>query len=111
RQDLAVQLHEWLREKSEVGPVWRLLPHADLALRFRRDLERARTAWIAAATTAHEREQRERSNTLKYAHHDGVRMVYADFHGLRHTGISLVARGAGLRVAQWWADHSTPLLT
>jgi hypothetical protein len=111
RRDLAAQLREWLSGRPDSGPVWRPLPHADLALRFRRDMERARAAWIAAAPTADEGEQREESNTLKYAYHDGVRMVYADFHGLRHTGISLVVRRAGLKVAQWWADHSTPVLT
>jgi hypothetical protein len=111
RDDLAAELRAWLRDKPDAGPVWKPKPHADLALTFRRDMERARTAWIAAAPTPAGREWRAKSNTLKYAYHDGVRMVYADFHGLRHTGISFVVRLAGLKVAQWWADHSTPVLT
>jgi serine/threonine protein kinase len=94
------------------GSVWKPTPHADLSLRFRHDLEAARASWIADARgdTA-ERKRREESNFLKYVYHDGIRNVFADFHGLRHTGITFVARIAGLRVAQAWADHSMPVLT
>ena len=74
-------------------------------------MEAARAAWIDAAPDAAEREQREKSNTLKYVFHDGVQNVFADFHGLRHTGITFVVRKAGIRVGQVWADQSTPVLT
>ena len=108
---LTSQLRHWLAGKEDRGPVWRPSPHADLSLRFRRDMEAARAAWIAAGVDAEERSRRAQSHTLQYVYHDGVRNVFADFHSLRHTGISFVTRTAGLRVAQTWADHSTPVLT
>lgn len=112
RQDLAASIRRWLKEKPDAGPVWTVSPHADLALRFRRDMERARAAWIEAGKTPTERKRREEDpRTLRYVYHDGVRNVWADFHGLRHTGITCVVRHAGLRVGQAWADHSTPVLT
>jgi integrase len=112
RRDLAAKLHAWLATKPDAGPVWQAAPHADLSLRFRRDLEAARKAWVGAGPTPAERKRREKHPTfLRYVYHDGVRNVFADFHGLRHTGISLVVRGAGLRIGQAWADHSTPVLT
>jgi hypothetical protein len=74
-------------------------------------MEQTRTARIAKAATPAEREAREKSNFLRYCYHDGIRNVYADFHGLRHSGIPFVARGAGLKAAHVWADHSTPVLT
>lgn len=109
--DLAQRLKGWLSDKLDAGRVWQPTQHADLALRFRRDLEAARAAWISAASNDAERQRRESSNTLKYVFHDGVRNVYADFHGLRHTGITFVVRKSGIRVGQEWADHSTPVLT
>lgn len=111
RRDLAARLREWLKDKPDTGRVWKAAPHADLSLRFRRDMEHARAAWLAASPTPAERKLREGKSTLQYEYHDGVRKVYADFHGLRHTGITLVVRHAGLKVGQIWADHSTPVLT
>lgn len=112
RRDLAAVLFEWLKTRPDKGPVWPAAPHADLALRFRRDMEHARAEWEKAARTAAERERRQQDPTfLRYCYHDGVRNVFADFHGLRHTGITFVVRHAGLKVGQAWADHSTPALT
>jgi hypothetical protein len=51
------------------------------------------------------------SDTLKPIFHDGIRLVHADFHSLRHSGITFVVRAEGLRVGQVWAGHSTPVLT
>lgn len=109
--DLAERLRLWLSSKPDSGRVWQPSEHADLALRFRRDLEAARAAWIAAADNDIERKRRQSSDTLKYVFHDGVQNVFADFHGLRHTGITFVVRKSGIRVGQEWADHSTPVLT
>jgi integrase len=108
---LAQECREWLKAQVQEGLLWRPLPHADLALRFRRDMEAARTGWINEATTAAERRQRESSNTLKYVYWDGTQNIWADFHSLRHTAITFAVRGVGLRAAQEWADHSTPVLT
>lgn len=102
-RSVADQLHDWLKGKSSSKPVWNPLPHADLGHRFRRELERARTAWIGAAADPAERGRREQSHTLCYVYHNGIYNVFADFHALRHTGITFVVRGAGLRVAQVWA--------
>ena len=74
-------------------------------------MENARKAWIADAESDEERQRRQASNILKYKYHDGSQNIYADFHSLRHTGITAVNRAAGLKVAQDWADHSTPALT
>jgi site-specific recombinase XerD len=109
--ELAALLCKWLKTKSADAPVWTPRPHADLALRFRRDMERARLAWITAAPDDAEQQRREASDTLKPVFHDGVRLVHADFHSLRHSAITFVVRAAGLRVGQVWAGHSTPVLT
>lgn len=113
RRDLADWLRGWLKSRPDAGPVWPLAPHADLALRFRRDMEGARRAWVAAATGKPEHQRRDLDERfLRYVYHDGAHNVFADFHGLRHTGITLVVRKTrNLRVAQAWADHSTPVLT
>jgi hypothetical protein len=74
-------------------------------------MEAARAAWIEAAPDAGERERREKSNTLKYVCLDGDQNVFADSHGLRHTGITFVVRKRDIRVGQVWADHCSPVLT
>lgn len=109
RKDLAALLADWLKAKPDAGPVWKTKKHAHLELLVRRDLEAARAAWLKeAGEDRKELERRERSSFLLYQDAAGR---FADFHSLRHTGISLVVRRAGLKVAQAWADHSTPVLT
>lgn len=108
RRDLGDLLHGWLAGRPDTGPVWRTPPHAHLALMIRRDLEAAREKWVRGATTSKERAEREESSFLQYRDATGR---YADFHALRHMGISRVVRSAGLKMAQVWADHSTPVLT
>jgi hypothetical protein len=110
-RSLVDQVRPWLAGKPKSRLLWQPSPHANLALRFRRDMERARNAWIAAASDAKEHQRREESRTLLYVFHDGVHNVFADFHALRHTGITFIVRAAGLKVGQAWADHSTPILT
>jgi len=109
--ELAARLRNWLVDKPGAGRIWRPLPHARLGLRFRRDLDLARSAWISASKDDRERNRRKSSRTLMYVYSDGIRNVFADFHSLRHTAITFVVRSAGLRIAQKWADHSTPNLT
>ena len=76
---------------------------------IRTDLDAAREAWIKEARSKEERLARRQSDFLAYR--DGAGRVVA-FHALRHTYISrLVASGAGLKVAQELARHSTPTLT
>ncbi len=73
------------------------------------DLERARTLWIKEAKTDAEREGRERSDFLRYKDSNGLA---ADFHALRHTFITNLARaGVSPKVAQTLARHSTITLT
>ena len=113
RRDLANAIHDWLMGRRLLADraVWAARPHADLALRFRNDIAGARAAWISAGATPAERKKRAESTFLRYVYDDGRGNVWADFHSLRHTGITLVARGSDLRAAQAWADHSTPVLT
>ena len=61
---------------------------------LRADLDAARCAWIDASSSDDERADRERSDTLVYR---DARGRVADFHALRHTFISTLARA--LRVA------------
>jgi integrase len=76
---------------------------------MKRDLERARAAWIKEGTTEAEQEERTESDFLKYQNEDGL---FADFHANRHTFISNLSRaGVTLAVAQRLARHSDPRLT
>ncbi len=107
RPDLAETLRPWLAGRPRNEQLFRL-PH-NTAKMFRRDLEAARAAWIEAARSDSERQQREQSDFLKYLDADG-RVV--DFHSQRHTYISgIVAGGASVKTAQELARHSTPVLT
>ena len=76
---------------------------------LRRDLAKARAAWIDKAATAAELISRFKSDTLKYKDDDGR---VADFHALRHGFISNLARaGVHPKEAQALARHSTITLT
>ncbi len=76
---------------------------------LRRDLVKARAAWIDKAATAAELIGRFKSDTLKYTDDDGR---VADFHALRHGFISNLARaGVHPKEAQALARHSTITLT
>jgi hypothetical protein len=73
------------------------------------DLAAARTAWIKAAGSHVERDERENSTFLAYTDDAGR---FADFHALRHSFISnLVAGGVHPKTAQSLARHSTIKLT
>ncbi len=77
---------------------------------LRRDLKTARDQWIADADTERERERREEDkNFLRYR--DSANMV-ADFHSLRHTYITNLARiGVHPKTAMDLARHGSINLT
>ena len=108
RNDLADLLRPWLAHKPAGEPVCPM-PLDRAAAVLRADLATARAAWVAEARTPEERNDRERSDTLR--HTDSAGHV-VDFHSLRHGYISnIVASGASVKVAQELARHSTPELT
>ena len=68
------------------------------------DLDSAREKWIKEAVMPGERAEREQSSMLAYRDHAGL---VADFHSLRHTFISNLARaGVHPKLAQSLARHS-----
>lgn len=113
---LAAALREWFAAQPTIALDAPLLPLTirsgrvrRLALTLRRDLEAARLAWIAEATDATERARRRGSDYLEYRDRHGH---VADFHALRHTFITSLARaGVPLSQAQKLARHSDPRLT
>jgi integrase len=75
---------------------------------IRRDLEAARAAWLGESTGA-ERDKREQTDFLAYKDSAGL---FADFHALRHSYISLITRGGvHPKLAQQLARHSDINLT
>lgn len=86
------------------------MPNADrMARMMRADLEAARQAWLAEAPTETERARREASSFLVYRDDSGQ---VADFHALRHTFITNLARGGvSPKQAQMLARHSKISLT
>jgi hypothetical protein len=91
-------------------PVFGKMARKDsMAKMFRADLGDARAAWIAKAGTPTERKGREESDHLEYRDLAGR---VADFHCLRHSFISNLARGGvHPKLAQQLARHSTITLT
>ena len=76
---------------------------------LQRDLGAARKIWIAEADTDKERKRRESSDFLKYIDSRGR---YADFHALRHTFVTNLARAnVDPKTAQTLARHSNIQLT
>jgi integrase len=89
---LAAMLRPWLAAKEEGQRVWPGVWHqwgnaADL---LRHDLAAAGVPYVVEGA-------------------DGP--LFADFHALRHTFLTLMGRTADLRTVQALADHSTPELT
>ena len=88
------------------SPVFRLPDKT--AKMLREDLSDAREHWLEQAKTPQERARRARSEFLKYRTKAGV----ADFHALRHTFITNLARGGvHPKVAQDLARHCDINLT
>ena len=70
---------------------------------LRHDLETARTKWLNEAANGSERQERERSDLLKYDTTDGR----ADFHALRHKFVSdLTTSGVHPKLAKELARRS-----
>lgn len=105
---LVERLRAWLAAKPK-GEA--LLPVATrkTAKMVRRDLERAREAWIGEAGDDAERVSREGSDFLLYVDQAGR---VADFHAARHTFISKLSKaGVSPKMAQDLARHSDIRLT
>ncbi len=107
RPDTAAFLRKHLRGKPDGELVFQLPDKP--AKMFRADLEAARSAWIEAGKTEAEKKSRAKSAFLRYADKSGR---VADFHALRHTFISNLARGGvHPKLAQDLARHSDVNLT
>jgi len=79
------------------------------SIMIKRDLEIARAIWISEADSEEERQKRETSDFLKYVNSQGR---YADFHALRHTFVTNLARAnVDPKTAQTLARHSDIRLT
>ncbi len=109
RPDLAELLKVHFRGKLGGAKALSIPKSYDTADMIRADLDRARAAWISKAETDKDRQEREASDFLKYT--DSAGRV-ADFHALRHTFITNLARaGVHPKVAQQLARHSSITLT
>ena len=76
---------------------------------LKRDLGTARAIWLEEADTDKERKRCESSDFLKYV---DSRSRYADFHALRHTFVTNLARAnVDPKTAQTLARHSSIQLT
>src|SRR4030095_11812936 len=76
---------------------------------LRPDLSLARDQWLSSATSPEERARRDESDFLRYKDRNGL---FADFHSLRHSFITLVGRnGVHFKTTQDLARHSSPTLT
>ena len=108
--DLAASLRDYLGGKPSNRCVWEGTWRERSARMFANDLTAARAAWLEeAGADAAERARREASSFLAYR--DGEGLV-ADFHALRHTFITLLARsGVSPKMAQSLARHSDINLT
>ena len=114
--DVVTAFEEWLQlrdtEPDEIlFPVSPVISVTDRRtsdmLKF--DLGAARSIWIEEAETKKERESREKSDFLKYVDSQGR---FADFHCLRHTFITNLARAnVSPKTAQSLARHSDIRLT
>ncbi len=114
------RLSTWLQERIQLPPVtansktsqllWPGTWSEKAAEMFRRDLAEARAAWLEeVAADGDELERRTKSEFLKAETSNGE---IADFHGLRHSFITLLASsGVHPKVAQQLARHSSITLT
>lgn len=116
--DLVAQLKSWLATKKRLDPDRPLFPVSGRVTggtdrkthkMMRLDLQRAREAWLAEATTERDKRQRSKSDFLAYADHQGR---YADFHSCRHLFITSLERaGISPKMTQTLARHSVIRLT
>jgi integrase len=108
--DLTEALRAYLARRPADEPVWPGTWVERASRMIRNDLQAARSAWLAETADTAEQARREASSFLAYRSEDGTR--YGDFHALRHTFITLLARsGVSPRLAQSLARHSDINLT
>lgn len=88
--ELAGRLEVWARGRRPGAPLWPGSWSEKAARMVRLDLDVARTKWLEASPSQEVRKEREQGHFLAYM--DGAGRV-ADFHSLRHTFISNLARG------------------
>ncbi len=100
RDDTAAALKAHLASKLPAAQAFSL-PASDKTSRLiKADLDAARAAWLKEARTVEERAGREQRTFLTYVDDAGR---YADFHSLRHTFLTNLARsGVHPKVAQCW---------
>jgi integrase len=108
--DVAGLLRAYLRDKPAGKPVWPgTWSHDASAKMIRRDLADARKAWVADASERRQRAEREQSDFLAHRGADGR---FLDFHGLRHTYITMVGKsGVSAREHMDLARHSSYAMT
>ena len=115
--EVAEQLRQWIREKRPkpgqiLFPVSGKVPggiERKTNLMMKKDLERARKAWIDETESSVEAERRRESDFLKYENSAGE---FADFHSNRHLFITSLERaGLSPKMAQTLARHSDIRLT
>ena len=104
---MAAPLEAWVRSLPPGAPLWPgpWAAHKRGGKMLKKDAATAREAWIAKAATPEERAQRENSGFLVPRDSKGL---VIDFHALRHTYITLLARsGISPKALMELARHST----
>ena len=82
RGDTVELLREHLKPKMPDAAAFRVPGHKHSAKMVRADLDAARAAWLKESPSPKVREEREKSDFLRYKNAAGH---YLDFHALRHT--------------------------
>ncbi len=109
-QSLVQILRPWFSELSRNALLWpgKWASQKRAGKTLQKDLEAARSAWIAEAKSEEIRLDREKSPFLQFRTEAGQ----ADFHSLRHTYLSRLGRsGVSAKAMQQLARHSTVELT
>jgi len=115
--EVASQLREWLLSKRPkpgqlLFPISGNVPggiERKTNLMMKKDLDRARAAWIEESDCPAETDRRRESDFLKYENSAGE---FADFHSNRHLFITSLERaGLSPKMAQTLARHSDIRLT
>jgi integrase len=105
--DVAEALRGYLAGKPAGAPLWPGYWSERAADMLKVDLAAARAGWIAEAEDPGERKRREESDTLVYEVQGPDGPLFADFHSLRHSYITLLERsGVSPKMAQQLARHS-----
>jgi len=108
---LAESLEAWVRTLPPALPLWpgHWAAHKRGGKMLKKDAAAARVAWIAEAATPEERATREAADFLRIVDAKGL---VIDFHALRHTYITLLAKsGISLKALMELARHSSPELS